>query len=118
LKMSATEKKGVRISRRGFLASSAVGAAGVALSGCTSNKLSDFLELSESARHAPDGEEKWVTSICGQCDGGCSVRVRTVGGRAVHIAGNPFYPLNRNGLCPTGLAGCRRSTTLTACADH
>ena len=103
--MSGTEDKSVNISRRGFLASSAVGAAGLAVSGCTSNKLADFLELSESARHAPDGEEKWVTSICGQCDGGCSIRVRTVGGRAVHIAGNPFYPLNRNGLCPTGLAG-------------
>jgi hypothetical protein len=44
--MSATEKKGVRISRRGFLASSAVGAAGLAVAGCTSNKLADFLELS------------------------------------------------------------------------
>jgi anaerobic selenocysteine-containing dehydrogenase len=103
--MSATEEKGMRISRRAFLATSAAGAAGLAVSGCASNMLADFLELSESARRAPDGEEKWVTSICGQCDGGCSIRVRTVGGRAVHIAGNPFYPLNRSGLCPTGLAG-------------
>ena len=103
--MSTTEQKGVNISRRGFLALSAAGAAGTAVCGCSSNSLSDFLELSESARHAPDGDEKWVTSICGQCEGGCSVRVRTVGGRAVHIAGNPVYPLNRNGLCPTGLAG-------------
>lgn len=103
--MSMIEDKGVSISRRGFLALSAVGAAGTAVSGCTSNKLADFLELSESARRAPSGEEKWVTSICGQCEGGCSIRVRTVGGRAVHIAGNPFYPLNRNGLCPAGLAG-------------
>jgi anaerobic selenocysteine-containing dehydrogenase len=103
--MSTTEKKGVNISRRGFLALSAAGAAGTAVCGCSSNGLSDFLELSESARHAPDGEEKWITSVCGQCEGGCSIRVRTVGGRAVHIAGNPLYPLNRNGLCPTGLAG-------------
>ncbi len=103
--MTTSAEKGVRISRRGFLALSAAGAAGTAVSGCTSNKLADFLELSESARRAPGGEEKWVTSICGQCDGGCSVRVRTIGGRAVHIAGNPFYPLNRSGLCPTGLAG-------------
>jgi anaerobic selenocysteine-containing dehydrogenase len=103
--MSTTEKKGVRLSRRGFLALGAAGAAGTAVCGCSSNSLSDFLELSESARHAPDGEEQWVTSICGQCEGGCSIRVRTIGGRAVHIAGNPVYPLNRNGLCPTGLAG-------------
>jgi anaerobic selenocysteine-containing dehydrogenase len=103
--MSTTDEQGVRISRRGFLALSAAGAASTAVSGCTSNKLADFLELSESGRRAPGGEEKWVTSICGQCDGGCSVRVRTIGGRAVRIAGNPFYPLNRNGLCPTGLAG-------------
>jgi len=103
--MSIIKKKSARISRRGFLALSAAGAAGTAVSGCTPHKLADFLELSESGRRAPQGEEKWVTSICGQCEGGCSIRVRTVGGRAVNITGNPFYPLNRNGLCPTGLAG-------------
>lgn len=103
--MGSDEKNKLSLTRRGFLALSGAGAAGVAASGCSSHKLADFLELSESARRAPGGEEKWVTSVCGQCDGGCSIRVRTVGGRAVNIAGNPFYPLNRNGLCPTGVAG-------------
>lgn len=103
--MDTDEKNGIKVSRRGFLALSGAGAAGVAVSGCGPHKLAEFLELTESARRAPGGEERWVTSICGQCEGGCSIRVRTVGGRAVNITGNPFYPLNRNGLCPTGLAG-------------
>jgi anaerobic selenocysteine-containing dehydrogenase len=103
--MGTSEKSTLNLNRRQFLALGGAGAAGVAVSGCTSHKLADFLELSESARRAPGGEEKWVASICGQCEGGCSIRVRTVGGRAVNITGNPFYPLNRNGLCPTGLAG-------------
>lgn len=98
-------KNGMSISRRGFLALSGAGAAGMALSGCGPHNIADFLELSESARRAPGGEEKWVTALCGQCDGGCSLRVRTVGGRAVGITGNPYYPLNRNGMCPAGLAG-------------
>jgi len=103
--MDTDEKNRLSLTRRGFLALSGAGAAGIATSGCSPHKLAEFLDLTESARRAPGGEEKWVTSICGQCDGGCSIRVRTVGGRAVNIAGNPFYPLNRNGLCPTGIAG-------------
>lgn len=103
--MSTTEEKGVSISRRGFLALGAAGAAGAVASGCSSNDLADLLELTESVRRAPGGEEKWVTSVCGQCDGGCSIRVRTVGGRAVNVTGNPLYPINRGGLCPKGQAG-------------
>src|SRR5512139_2397825 len=98
-------KNGFSISRRGFLALSGAGAAGIAVSGCGPHNIADFLELSESARRAPGGEEKWVTALCGQCTGGCPLRARTVGGRVVSLTGNPFYPLNRNGVCPTGLAG-------------
>lgn len=103
--MSILEKKGIKVTRRGFLALTGAGAAGLAVSGCSANKVANFLELTEEVQKVPAGPEKWVTSVCGQCEGGCSIRVRTVGERAVNIAGNPFYPLNRNGLCPKGLAG-------------
>lgn len=94
----------LRLSRRGFLALSGAGAAGVAASGCSEHGIADFLELAGSERRVPGGKEKWTTSICGECTGGCSVRVRTVGGRAVGLTGNPLYPLNRGGMCPKGLA--------------
>lgn len=99
------KKNGIAVSRRGFLALSGAGAAGLAASGCTSGKIADFLELAESDNRPPVGPEKWLTSVCGECDGGCSIRVRTIGGRPVAITGNPLYPLNGKGLCPKGVAG-------------
>jgi anaerobic selenocysteine-containing dehydrogenase len=101
--MSRNESNGFKVSRRGFLALTGAGAAGLAVSGCGPHQLADFLEFTDG-RSAPGGEEKWVTALCGQCDGGCSLRVRTIGGRAVNITGNTFYPLNRGGVCPAGLA--------------
>jgi anaerobic selenocysteine-containing dehydrogenase len=101
------EKKAIDISRRGFLTLLGAGGAGVAaggISGCSETGIADFLQLAEPETKAPKGPEKSVTSVCGQCDGGCSIRVRTVGDRAVSLTGNPLYPLNRNGVCPRGLA--------------
>ena len=101
------EKKAIDISRRGFLTLLGAGGAGVAaggISGCSETGIADFLQMAEPETKAPKGPEKSVTSVCGQCDGGCSIRVRTVGDRAVSLTGNPLYPLNRNGVCPRGLA--------------
>lgn len=50
-------------------------------------------------------EERWVTSVCQQCPGGCGIRVRLVDGYAVKLEGNPLHPLNRGRLCPKGHAG-------------
>ena len=82
-------KKGIPVSRRGFLALSGAGAAGLATSGCTTGKVADFLELAESEHRPAAGTEAWVTSVCGQCEGGCSIRVRTIGGRAIAITESP-----------------------------
>ncbi len=102
------EKKAPQISRRGFLTLLGASGAGVAaggLSGCNETGIANFLQLAEPEVRAPKGPEKWVTTICGQCDAGCSIRVRTIGERAVNLTGNPLYPLNGNGVCPRGLAG-------------
>jgi len=53
--------------------------------------------------HPP--EEKWVPSVCRQCQGGCGILVRTIGDRAVKIDGNPLHPINRGRLCARGQAG-------------
>ncbi len=101
------EKKAIDISRRGFLTLLGAGGAGVAaggISGCSETGIANFLQMAEPERNASKGPEKVVTSVCGQCEGGCSIHVRTVGDRAVSLTGNPLYPLNGKGLCPRGLA--------------
>lgn len=98
-------KKGFSISRRGFLALSGTSGAAVALSGCQPSDIADWLEFTETGQRVPPGPEGWVASLCGQCGGGCSIRVRTIGERAVNITGNPLYPVNRTGVCPKGLTG-------------
>ena len=45
--MNRNEKNGFKVSRRGFLALSGAGAAGVAVSGCGPHKLADFLEFTD-----------------------------------------------------------------------
>lgn len=98
-------KKSFDISRRGFLALTGTSGATLALSGCQPSRIADLLEFTETGQRVPPGPEKWVTALCAQCGGGCSIRVRTVGGRAVNITGNPLYPVNRTGVCPKGLTG-------------
>ncbi len=51
------------------------------------------------------GEERWVTTTCGQCPAGCGIRVRVVEGRAVKIEGNPSHPINGGGVGPKGQSG-------------
>ncbi len=51
------------------------------------------------------GVEKWIPTVCGQCQGGCGILVRVIDGWAVNIVGNPLHPVNRGTLCPKGIAG-------------
>ena len=51
------------------------------------------------------GAESWIPSVCQLCPSGCGIRVRLVDNIPVKIEGNPLYPINRGGLCPTGQAG-------------
>jgi len=51
------------------------------------------------------GQATWYASTCRQCPAGCGIIVRTIGGRAKKIEGNPLHPLNRGKLCARGQAG-------------
>lgn len=51
------------------------------------------------------GEERWITTTCGQCPAGCGIRVRVREGTALKIEGNPNHPINRAGVGPKGQAG-------------
>lgn len=58
-------------------------------------------EVVERLRTGP-GIESWKTTVCGQCPGGCGIRVRLVDDVPVYIKGNRNHPVNQGGLCPLG----------------
>ncbi len=99
-----------KLTRREFLEAAPAGAAAAAGLGLAACK-----PPADATRiHKPgvpgtkgwhQGEERWVTSICGQCAAGCGIRARVVEGRAVKIEGNPAFPLNQGSLGPKGQAG-------------
>jgi anaerobic selenocysteine-containing dehydrogenase len=92
-------KRGIK--RRGFIKLAAGAASGLALSGCAARTL---VPLSPDEEW-PVGLDKWVTSTCLQCQGGCGILARVVDGELVKLEGNPLHPINRGRLCPTGQAG-------------
>lgn len=49
--------------------------------------------------------ETWKMSTCGQCPGGCGIRVRLIDEIPVRIFGNPIAPVNSGFTCPMGEAG-------------
>jgi anaerobic selenocysteine-containing dehydrogenase len=53
-------------------------------------------------QEVPRDFERFVPTICQQCQGGCGAVVRMVGDRAVKIDGNPANPVSRGGFCPKG----------------
>jgi anaerobic selenocysteine-containing dehydrogenase len=96
----------LKVDRRTFLRFAGGGALGLASSGITVKGLSELnATLTYEEREVPRGPEGWSLSVCSLCPGGCGLRVRTIGKRAVKIQGNPLHPVNRGGLCPRGLAG-------------
>ncbi len=92
--------------RRNFLRFAAGGAVGTMTSGISVKGISTInAALENELVRVPSGPESWATGVCGMCAGGCGLRVRKIGKRAVKIQGNPVHPINRGGLCPKGLAG-------------
>lgn len=51
------------------------------------------------------GEVTEVNTVCTLCPGGCGIRVRKVGKRAVKIEGLSDYPVNSGSICPQGFSG-------------
>lgn len=96
----------MKINRRGFLHSAAGGAMGLAVSGGGLRGISRLNAALEAEQvRVPGGPEAFAPSVCSLCPGGCGLRVRTIGKRAVKIQGNPLHPVNHGGLCPKGFAG-------------
>ncbi len=88
--------------RRRFIGFAAGAAAGTALGGMAGRSLGDLLASAETPMAPPRGPETFVLSVCDMCPGGCGVRVRRIGERAVKLDGNPLHPVNSGRLCPRG----------------
>ncbi len=94
------------ITRREFLTVLGVAAGGAVLAYAPQAGIKGFEKVwGQDWVEVPKGPEKWVTSVCRQCPGGCGIRVRMIGDRPTKIDGNPFHPVNRGRLCPKGQAG-------------
>ena len=52
-----------------------------------------------------DGEVTYEKSVCTLCPGGCGIKVRKVGNRAVKIEGMDGHPVNEGGVCLLGVSG-------------
>lgn len=94
------------VSRRDFLKGVGVAAGGLLAAGCEDE---DPYALKKPPAPGSEAwtryEEKWVTSVCGQCPAGCGIKVRVIEGRAIKIEGNPAHPVNRGGSGPKGQCG-------------
>ena len=90
--------------RRSFLKAAGFTLAAGAATGCTrppSNKLLPFL-------HQPEGRiagrPLFYASLCGACETGCGVLVKSRDGRPIKLEGNPDHPVSKGGLCAIGQA--------------
>lgn len=90
-----------RISRRVFLALAGAGLPAAALYRSTGSVRAALNAIDETT---PPGQEVWVPSVCQLCPAECGLRVRTVGGVAVKVEGNPINPNNQGRTCPKGQA--------------
>ena len=93
----------MELGRRGFLKLTLASAAAVRV-GDGGGQLGNVLEATAVDERVPDGVEKYVTTACARCPGGCGARVRLIDTRAVKLEGNPMHPVSGGGLCPVGQA--------------
>ncbi len=92
------------IGRRRFLGFTAGAVVGAAAGGAAGTGLRGLFASAETPLVPPRGPEQLVLSVCDMCPGGCGVRVRMVGDRAVRLEGNPLHPVAGGRLCPRGQA--------------
>jgi len=55
-----------------------------------------------------DGVPQWFATTCAMCPAGCGLLVRTMGGRAIKVEGNPAHPVNQGKTCARGQASLQR----------
>jgi thiosulfate reductase/polysulfide reductase chain A len=91
-----------KISRRGFLGTSACALVGAGLVGAGPGGLRFF---GEAGGGGTLGRSREVLSVCANCVNKCGVKAKVVDGRLTKIDPNPHFPKSRSMLCAKGQAG-------------
>jgi anaerobic selenocysteine-containing dehydrogenase len=92
------------IKRRDFLKVLGVGGAGATVTGCSTESVEKLLPYVVPPEEITPGVATWYTTVCGGCDAGCGMWVRTREGRVVKVEGNPNHDVSRGALCARGHA--------------
>lgn len=90
----------MKVTRRDFLKLSAGAGAAVLLGGYGPAWPGD----GGSSELPLAGQAFSIATTCSGCPAGCGLIVRTVGGRAYKVEGNPAHPLNSGAICARGQA--------------
>ena len=94
----------MKLDRRRFIGFTVGAAAGTTLGISGGRFINRAIAAAELPVYPPRGPETFSLSVCGMCPGGCGVRVRRIGDRAVKLEGNRLHPVNGGRLCPKGQA--------------
>ena len=94
------------VTRRAFLRTGFLGAAGLAL-GSQLDKLLYAFEKDGDLYSFQQAIRPFtlIPSICHQCQAGCGLLGMVVDGELIGVLGNPRYPNNKGGLCARAIAG-------------
>ena len=96
----------VSLTRRVFLRTGVLGAAGLAL-GSRLDKLLYAFEKDGDLYSFQRAIRPFtlIPSVCLQCQAGCGLLGMVVDGELIGVLGNPRYPNNKGGLCARAIAG-------------
>ena len=90
------------LKRRDFLKVVGVSGAGAGVLGCSTEKVERLLPYVVPPEEITPGVATWYTTVCGECEAGCGMWVRTREGRVVKVEGNPEHPVSQGSLCSRG----------------
>ena len=90
------------LKRRDFLKVVGASGAGAGVLGCSTERVEQLLPYVVPPEEITPGVATWYTTVCGECEAGCGMWVRTREGRVVKVEGNPEHPVSRGSLCSRG----------------
>ncbi len=90
------------LKRREFLKVLSVSGAGAGMVGCSTESVERLIPYVVPPEEITPGVATWYASVCGECEAGCGIWVRTREGRVVKVEGNPDHPVSGGALCARG----------------